>query len=305
MKNKTKTILTSSILLATFVLTGCGNNKQASETVADNTLQVSSTIAETTKESQTETASIKTYTFRDVYGKEYEANLITSIKACPYDKNKFTISDDGIMLYGGEGYTQKSGIDVSHYQGDIDWQQVKNAGYEFVILRVGYRGYGEAGTLCMDKKFYEYYEGAKAVGMEIGCYFFAQAVNETEAEEEADYVMNAIKNCKMDLPVVYDPENILNDDARTDNVTGEQFTKNTIAFANRMKTYGYDCMIYSNMLWEAFQYDLTKLTDYPIWYADYEAIPQTPYDFEYWQYTNEGKVPGIQGYVDIDIRLMR
>ncbi len=105
----------------------------------------------------------------------------------------------------------------------------------------------------------------------------------------------------LDLPVVYDPESILDDEARTDNVSGEQFTKNTRVFCERIEESGYRPMIYANMLWEAFELDLSELLDYPIWYADYESVPQSPYAFEIWQYTNEGQVPGVEGPCDINI----
>ena len=111
------------------------------------------------------------------------------------------------------------------------------------------------------------------------------------------------KEEKLDLPVVYDPESILDAEARTDDVSGEQFTKNTVAFTKAIKDAGYEPMVYSNMLWEAFELDLKELPDIPIWYADYEPLPQTPYDFTMWQYSNEGNVKGISGVVDLDIQL--
>ena len=101
---------------------------------------------------------------------------------------------------------------------------------------------------------------------------------------------------------MYDPESILDDEARTDNVSGEQFTENTLLFCSLISEAGYKPMIYSNMLWEAFQFDMSKLVDYPFWYADYELKPQTPY--KYWQYTNEGYVDGISGRTDLDIEII-
>ena len=105
------------------------------------------------------------------------------------------------------------------------------------------------------------------------------------------------------MPVVYDPEHILEDEARTDGVTGEQFTQNAKVFCKEIEEAGYDAMIYSNMLWEAYELDLEKLLDYPIWYADYEELPQTPYRFSMWQYSSTGSVPGIEGNVDLNIQL--
>lgn len=242
--------------------------------------------------------------FVDVFGQEYETEILPDVPKHDYDLNKF-IHNGSKLSYDDEKYTYRLGVDVSHHQGNIDFSKVKAAGFDFVILRIGYRGYGKAGTINADKKFSEYYKQAKAAGLDVGVYFFAQAINETEAEEEADFVINTLKGIEIDLPVVYDPESILDDVARTDNVSGEQFTRNTLCFCQKISDAGYEPMVYSNMLWEAFEFDMTKISNYPIWYADYEALPQTPYAFTFWQYSNEGKVDGVSGAVDVDIELTR
>lgn len=118
-------------------------------------------------------------------------------------------------------------------------------------------------------------------------------------------VLKALKGRKLDLPVVYDPERVINAWARTDGVSGKQFTDNTITFCNRIQKAGYKAMFYSNMYWEAFRFDLTRLSEYPIWYADYKKKPQTPYRFSFWQYTANGRVHGISGRVDLNIQFIR
>lgn len=177
--------------------------------------------------------------------------------------------------------------------------------YEFAILRIGYRGYGEEGTLNADEKFEQNMENARKAGIDVGVYFFSQAVNEEEAKEEADFVLEHLKGQELQMPVVYDPEHILEDEARTDGVTGEQFTQNAKVFCKEIEEAGYDAMIYSNMLWEAYELDLEKLLDYPVWYADYEELPQTPYRFSMWQYSSTGSVPGVEGNVDLNIQLLK
>lgn len=172
---------------------------------------------------------------------------------------------------------------------------IKVLNYEFAILRIGYRGYGEEGTLNADEKFEQNMENARKAGIDVGVYFFSQAVNEEEAKEEADFVLEHLKGQELQMPVVYDPEHILEDEARTDDVTGEQFTQNAKVFCKEIEKAGYDAMIYSNMLWEAYELDLEKLLDYPVWYADYEELPQTPYRFSMWQYSSTGSVAGIEG----------
>ena len=241
----------------------------------------------------------KTLVFRDVFGQEYETIINTEIAENPYDNKAFSFN--GYKLsYSASDY--KLGIDVSHHQGKIDWDKVKADGYDFVILRIGYRGYGKTGSLNKDKLFETYYNEASEAGLEIGVYFFAQAINEAEAIEEAQFVLDILEERPLDLYVVYDPESILDDEARTDDVSGEQFTQNTLAFCNYIsENSNYNSMIYANMLWEAFKLDLSQLKDFPIWYADYEALPQTPYMFVFWQYSNTGRVDGVNGDVDLDI----
>ena len=243
--------------------------------------------------------------FVDVYGQKYKVDIDPKVKKHDYKLDAFLRDGQRMSYIGDERYTYRLGIDVSYHQGYIDWQKVKADGYDFAILRIGYRGYGQEGRLCRDTRFKEYIQNAQNAGLDVGVYFFSQAVNEAEAEEEARLVLDSLQGCRLQLPVVYDPESILDDAARTDNVTGEQFTKNTKVFCQMVEDAGYQPMIYSNMLWEAFQFDLKKLAEYPIWYADYEPLPQTPYHFSFWQYDNEGVVDGIEGNVDLDIQLIQ
>ena len=242
--------------------------------------------------------------FVDVYGEAYQVEINPNVKKHDYDLNAFSHEGSKLTYQGDARYTYRLGIDVSHHQGDIDWERVKAAGYEFAFLRIGYRGYGQEGKVCADNKFFENIKNAHAAGIDVGVYFFSQAVNEEEAREEAEFVLKNLEGLSLELPVVYDPENILDADARTDDVTGEQFTKNTLVFHDMIEKAGYQPMIYSNMLWEAYQYDLEQLEKYPIWYADYEPLPQTPYHFEFLQYTNTASIDGITGTVDLNIQLI-
>ena len=254
----------------------------------------------TSDEASSEGEAPEKLIFRDVYEVEYETVINPNIAKKTYRDQAF-IKDGDIMRYTDGPYSL--GIDVSHHQGDIDWNAVKSDGFDFAILRIGYRGYAQEGVLNADKRFEEYYTKAKEAGLKVGVYFFAQAVNEEEAREEAEFVLGILNGRSLELPVVYDPESILDDEARTDDVSGQQFTANTAEFCRLIEEGGYSPMIYANMLWEAFELDLEKLADYPIWYADYEDKPQTPYAFKIWQYTNEAAVPGVSGVCDIDIML--
>lgn len=243
--------------------------------------------------------------FVDVFGQEYQVEIDQEVEKNDYDPKAFRFKEDRMTYVGDENFTYRQGLDVCHHHGEIDWKKVKAAGFDFVFIRLGYRGYGQEGNIRLDREFEENMKNARAEGFDIGVYFYAQAVNEEEAREEAEFVLKHLEGYELQLPVVYDPENVLDAEARTDDVTGEQFTRNTEIFCEMIKAAGYQPGIYSNMLWQAYKLDLAKLGEYPIWYADYERIPQTPYRFEFWQYTNTAVVDGIDGPVDLDIQLIR
>ncbi len=278
--------------------TEAGEDTAKAGTQGSNEGQAATAAATTNDVKKTDTP--QTMIFRDVFGEEYELVINPNVAPNPYDPSKFKHAGDKLS-YEDDGYDCLLGIDVSHHQGAVDWASVKAAGYDFAFLRIGYRGYGKAGNVCKDREFERNLTEARKAGVLVGVYFFAQAINEAEAQEEATAVLSWLDGRKLDLPIVYDPESILDDEARTDNVTGEQFTKNTARFCERVAEAGYEPMIYANMLWEAYELDLEKLSDYPIWYADYEALPQTPYAFAFWQYGNEGRVTGVSGDCDLNI----
>ena len=240
--------------------------------------------------------------FVDARGEWYDMAVDPEEKKHSYDWSRLT-NADGTIDYAGDGrYRVRKGVDVSEHQGMVDWERVKAAGCEFVILRIGYRGYGAEGRLHVDARFHENIAGAKAAGLEAGVYMFSQAVNEEETLEEAALVLENLEGYELELPVVFDPERIRDDEARTDEVCGEQFTKNAVLFCEKIKEAGYQPMIYSNLVWEAFEFDMKELEAYPIWYADYEPAPQTPYWFTFWQYSEKGQIDGIEGNVDLNVQ---
>ena len=252
------------------------------------------------KEAKKETAD-QTLSFRDASGKDYRVEINPEIETHPYDWSHLSGEGRDKDYTGDKNYRVKKGIDVSAYQGEIDWEKVKADGIDFVFLRLGYRGYAEEGTLNEDEKFEENLKGAKAAGLKVGVYFFSQATMKKEAEEEAAFVKKVLGKTKLDLPVIYDPERISADEARTDDISGKDFTEFALAFCGKIEKAGYEAGIYSNMYWEAFEFDLAQLEAYSIWYADYEDAPQTPYQFTFWQYSEEGTVDGIDGPVDLDL----
>ena len=212
------------------------------------------------------------------------------------------------IAYFDENYESLQGIDVSDHQGEIDWEAVKDAGYDFVFVRVGYRGYGEEGTLNEDTMAIEYMQEAEKAGLEVGTYFFSQAVDEEEAAEEAEFAADVIKRSgvNMTLPLVYDPELIEGAQGRADNLTREEVSANAQAFRKAArKALKCQVALYTNLYWENNYFDAETLNDFEIWYADYEETPQTPYHFTWWQYSETGTVPGIKGKMDLNLWIKR
>ena len=209
---------------------------------------------------------------------------------------------DGYMAYKGSEYNSYPGIDVSSNQDVIDWEKVKAAGIEYAIMRVGFRTYG-SGIIKTDECFYWNMKKAKEAGIKIGVYFFTQAINEEEAREEAQFVLDMVQNFELDLPIYYDTEEITFDSARTDGLSGEQLTANAIAFCEYIKKAGYEPGVYGNQMWLCNKLDLLQLEDYSIWLAKYVQELNYPYDIDIWQYSSEGHVDGIGTAVDMDVFL--
>ncbi len=233
----------------------------------------------------------------------------------PYDWDKMGNDEQsGLLAYYDADGTKLSeaGVDVSEHDGTIDWQQAKAAGVEFAIVRVGYRGYSQ-GSINLDEQFYSNISGASEAGIKVGAYFFSQAVTAEEATEEANYVVDCLKNAGVELsyPVAFDEE--LNPggsgvSARTDGLSTSQLTQNAQAYLSVITSAGYRGMIYGNQN-DLARLDLTgDLAQYPIWYAEYEVDhPTGHYDMEVWQYRSTGLVSGInegERATDLDIRFI-
>ena len=216
----------------------------------------------------------------------------------PYDETDFQYDGAYLTCLAGES---SLGIDVSSHQKQIDWQQVAGAGIEFVFIRVGYRGY-ESGLLNLDEMAQQNYAGAKAAGLRVGAYFFSQALNEQEAIEEAEFVLEQISTWQLDMPVVFDWE-FLQEDARTNGMTGEEITACIHAFNQKITDAGYSPMVYFNPHMASNTLDLEQLVEYPFWLAMYSDRMTFDYQVAMWQYTSEGTVPGIEGDVDINLWL--
>lgn len=192
------------------------------------------------------------------------------------------------------------GIDVSHHQQQINWEEVASSGITFAMIRLGYRGYTD-GIMYPDDFVKENLAGAKAAGLKIGAYFFSQAVNVQEAKTEAEYALALLEGITLDLPLAYDWEYV-NETARTATVSKETLTECTLAFCKAVKDAGREPMIYFNRTQALDMLDLHRLTDYEWWFAQYQTVLDFPYRVDMWQYTQTGSVAGITGNVDINVK---
>lgn len=195
------------------------------------------------------------------------------------------------------------GIDVSVWQEDIDWEKVAAAGIQFVMVRIAYRGWGRDGELNIDPRGQANLEGAAAAGLKVGVYLYSQATNVQEAVEEAQFLLELLDGRELDMPVVFDWEVPSNSGARTRNVKAKTIHACAMAFCAEIKAAGYQPMVYFNQ-WQGYaKYDLEELRSAGIelWLAMYTRAMTYTYKVQMWQYTSNGRVPGIDGRVDIDL----
>ncbi len=219
--------------------------------------------------------------------------LPSAVPQSPLTQADFREQDGFLTCDGAE---IALGIDVSKYQGEIDWALVKAAGVEFVMVRLGYRSYGD-GVLHPDPMAQANLEGARAAGLQVGAYFYSQAVSVAEAQEEAAYALEILGDFALDLPLSFDWEI----EARTENVTVDTATACADAFCRAVRAAGLEPMLYFNAYQATERLDLRALTGYRWWLAMYDWEREFPCRFDFWQYTQSGSVPGIEGAVDINV----
>ncbi|MBF1117493.1 MAG: hypothetical protein HXL58_01435 [Solobacterium sp.] len=250
-------------------------------------------------------------TIRNIYMQAYRARqFLLEEQLVETDPNMHTYNWDnltwsnGFPSYEDDTYTSEIGIDVSSHQKSIDWAAVKNSGVKFAMIQVGYRGY-ETGALMDDAYFEENIQGAIENGIDVGVYFFSQAVSAEEARAEADFVLERVKKYKLQLPIVFDLEEVSNATDRVENTTSEERTQAAVTFMNHIKNAGYQAMVYSSSQLFETVFDINYLHDYDFWVADYSSVPNFSYHFSIWQYTDAGTVDGISTNVDMNIMFVK
>lgn len=197
----------------------------------------------------------------------------------------------------------KLGIDVSKWNEEIDWAAVKEAGIEFAIIRCGYRG-ASTGALVIDPRYEENIEGAIEAGIPVGVYFFTQARDEIEAVEEASMVIRLIEDYDVDYPVFLDSESA-GGKGRADGLDSDERTRAHRAFLQTIQAAGYETGVYASRNWLNDRLDMTQLSDYRIWLAEYADVPTyDEYYYHMWQYTSKGTVNGISTNVDLNLCYM-
>ena len=216
----------------------------------------------------------------------------------PYDNKTYTHNSKF------KDYNVTYGIDVSYWNGTINWQKVKNDGIKYAFIRVGYRGYGKTGTIDNDSTFKRNITEAKKYGIKVGVYFFSQAITTAEAREEANYTLKQIKGYGLDMPVVIDYEYAGGSEGRLTNANLSKTAATNIVmeFCKTIKSGGYTPMVYAN--YSMLNYDLNKSTidsSYKVWLAHYSTSTSYSGKYEFWQHTSKGKVSGISGSVDINV----
>lgn len=210
------------------------------------------------------------------------------------------MSDErGRLYYEDDRYMSLTGVDVSEYQKEIDWEKVKKDGVEFAMIRLGYRGYAD-GSLQLDARYEENIKAARKAGLEAGVYFVSQAVSTDEAIEEARYVLDNIRGKHVTCPVAFDMEPVAEEE-RIGELTAEERTAIADAFCQIIEKNGYTSMIYGNPSWLNHSIDLSYLADRNIWLAHYTGSTAYPYSHVMWQYTDRGNVEGIPGNADLNL----
>ena len=207
---------------------------------------------------------------------------------------------NGKPHYQGSDFTTRRGIDLSVFQGDVDWDKAAADGVEFAIIRLGYRGYGK-GALQPDELFTSPLDGAHAAGIDTGAYFFSQALTAEEGREEARYVLEQLDGRRMEMPIYFDWEPIAVEDSRTNGYDYAHLTDSAVAFCQTIEAAGYRAGVYINRQQGYYHYDLSRLADYSLWVADYNSYPDFYYRFDMWQYTASGQLDGIDIQVDMNL----
>lgn len=228
--------------------------------------------------------------------------IVSQLERNDYNPELFYEESNGFMYYHDEEGNRLSeiAVDVSVFQGDIDWEQLAATGVDTVMVRAGLRGYGN-GEIKEDTAFRSNVEGALSAGLKVGVYFFSQAVNADEGAEEAQFVLNLISGYGISGPIAIDTEYVADTESRTFDLDITSRTDSVISFCDTVEAAGYTSMIYANRNWFVQNLDLTRLSGYRMWVAHYVETPDFPYEYNGWQYTETATIAGVDGNIDLNV----
>ena len=218
-----------------------------------------------------------------------------------FTQDDFATNADGLPEYTGDAYDTRLGVDVSFYQGEIDWEAVAADGVEFAMIRCGYRG-SESGTIVVDEQFENNIEGALAAGLAVGVYFFSQSTGAIEAAEEANFVLDLISGYDITMPVAFDWEPL--EGSRAEDIDRSELTASAVVFCEMVKDAGYTPCVYLYRYTGYYEYMMERLADYELWVGALGSWPDFYYRHMLWQFSMTGRVEGIDADVDLDYQFI-
>lgn len=230
-------------------------------------------------------------------------DLSDEIERNDYDYDNLKYQNPTMNYYEEGKLVSKCGADISANQGDVDFAKLKKAGCDFVMIKIGARGYS-SGNIVFDKNYKDNLKSAKKAGLDIGVYFCSQAVNKSEAREEADELLDAIEDYDVKYPIAFVMENVDGDMARIEALDMDARTTIAKAFLDRVKDSGYTAMLYGDKEWLLTMVDMERLSDYDVWYAQDSKKPDYPYEFGMWQYNSGTSINGVSGKVALSMSFM-
>ncbi len=214
-----------------------------------------------------------------------------------FTEDDFTVNENGLPEYTGDGYDTRLGVDVSFYQGVIDWEAVAADGVEFAMIRCGYRG-SETGVIVVDEQFENNIQGALDAGLDVGVYFFSQSTGAIEAAEEANFVLDLIADYDITMPVAFDWEPL--EGSRAEDIDRSELTASAVVFCEMVKDAGYTPCVYLYRYIGYYEYELERLADYELWVGALGSWPDFYYRHYLWQFSITGQVDGIDADVDLN-----
>lgn len=236
-------------------------------------------------------------------GEEEWVLIDTKLTKHSYDLKSFACHSDLMKYYKDGKVISYLGVDISEKQGYVDFNKVKKSGIDFCMIRVGARGYG-TGQLFLDDNFTDNMKRAVDAGLEVGVYFYSQAITEEEVLEEVMLLLDSIKEYDVTYPVAFQMEYVENDTARVEQISKASKTELAKIFLDTVRSNNYTPMLYGKKEWLLKKVDLAKFSEYDVWLSQYEKQPDYPYQFGMWQYTNHAVVDGISGSVNLNISLI-